>query len=103
MAAPGPSRPGDSAASGRWRGARGGWGGSTAPGLAGWLVTEAGLQDRIARGRGAAVTSVAGLGIELAGLLVFAAWALGGIVAVAVLVLAVVPVAAAGPRRTGVS
>ena len=59
------------------------------------------------RGRGAAagphrqrhratITSVAGLGIELASLLVFAAWALGGAAAVAVLVLAVVPVVRPG-------
>ena len=41
-----------------------------------------------------------GLGIELAALLVFAAWALVGTVAVAVLVLAVVPVAAFGLRVT---
>ena len=46
----------------------------------------------------ATITSVAGLGIELAALLVFAAWALGGPLAVAVLVLAVVPVAALGLR-----
>jgi hypothetical protein len=49
------------------------------------------------------VTSVAGLGIELAALLVFGAWALGGLVAVAVLVVAVVPVVAAGLRRPPVS
>jgi hypothetical protein len=41
---------------------------------------------------------VAGLGIELASLLVFAAWAVGGPIAVAVLVVAVVPVVRAGLR-----
>jgi hypothetical protein len=41
---------------------------------------------------------VAGLGIELAALPVFAAWALGGLPAVAVLVLAVVPVVGAALR-----
>ena len=46
----------------------------------------------------ATITSVAGLGIELASLLVFAAWAVGGPVAVAVLVVAVVPVVRAGLR-----
>jgi MFS family permease len=71
--------------------------------LAVLVVAEARLQERIDSGRRATVTSVAGLGIELAGLLVFAAWALGGVVAVAVLVLAVVPVVAAGLRRTVVS
>jgi MFS family permease len=63
------------------------------------VVAEARLQERIDSTRRATVTSVAGVGIELAGLLVFAAWALGGAVAVAVLVLAVVPVVAAGLRR----
>ena len=71
--------------------------------LAVLVVAEARLQERIDSSRRATVTSVAGLGIELAGLLVFAAWALGGLVAVAVLVLAVVPVVAAGLRRTVVS
>jgi MFS family permease len=71
--------------------------------LAVLVVAEARLQERIDSGRRATVTSVAGLGIELAGLLVFAAWALGGVVAVAVLVVAVVPVVAAGLRRTVVS
>ena len=63
-------------------------------------MAEARLQDRITGPHRATITSVAGLGIELAALLVFAAWAVGGPVAVAVLVLAVVPVArrgAAGP------
>ncbi|MGR6966934.1 MFS transporter [Geodermatophilus sp. URMC 61] len=71
--------------------------------LAVLVVAEARLQERIDSSRRTTVTSVAGLGIELAGLLVFAAWALGGIVAVAVLVLAVVPLVAAGLRRPPVS
>ena len=44
------------------------------------------------------VLAVAGLGIELASLPVFAAWAIGGPFAVAVVVLAVVPLVAAGLR-----
>lgn len=66
--------------------------------LAVLVVAEARLQDGIASAHRATITSVAGLGIELASLLVFAAWALGGPVAVAVLVLAVVPVVRAGLR-----
>ncbi|UOY00345.1 hypothetical protein [Blastococcus sp. PRF04-17] len=66
--------------------------------LAVLVVAEARLQDRIASAHRATVTSVAGLGIEVASLLVFAAWAVGGPVAVAVLVLAVVPVVRAGLR-----
>jgi hypothetical protein len=41
---------------------------------------------------------VAALGIELAGLLVFAAWAVGGLGAIALLALAAVPLAAGGLR-----
>ena len=66
--------------------------------LAVLVVAEARLQDRIASAHRATITSVAGLGIELAALLVFAAWAVGGPMAVAVLVLAVVPVVRAGLR-----
>lgn len=62
------------------------------------VVAEARLQHRITGPHRATVTSVAGLGIELASLAVFAAWALGGVVAVAALVLAVVPLVAAGLR-----
>jgi len=62
------------------------------------VVVEARLQDRIPGRNRATITSVAGLGIELASLLVFAAWALGGTGAVALLVLAVVPVVAVGLR-----
>jgi MFS family permease len=68
--------------------------------LAVLVVAESRLQERIAGSRRATLTSVAGLGIELASLLVFAAWALGGVVAVAVLVLAVVPVVRSGLRIT---
>ncbi|SNS98871.1 Predicted arabinose efflux permease, MFS family [Geodermatophilus pulveris] len=67
--------------------------------LAVLVVAEARLQERIESTRRATVTSVAGVGVEVGGLLVFAAWAAGGVAAVAVLVLAVVPVAAAGLRR----
>jgi hypothetical protein len=66
--------------------------------LAVLVAAEAELQARITGPYRATITSVAGLGIELAALLVFAAWALGGVVAVAILVLAVVPVAALGLR-----
>jgi hypothetical protein len=60
--------------------------------LAVLVVAEARLQDRI-RGRyRATLTSVAALGVELMSLAVFAAWAVGGAFAVAVLVLAAVPV-----------
>ena len=68
--------------------------------LAVLVAAEAELQARITGPYRATITSVAGLGVELAALLVFAAWALGGVVAVAVLVLAVVPVAALGLRVT---
>ncbi len=66
--------------------------------LAVLVVAEARLQEGIASTHRATITSVAGLGIEVASLLVFAAWALGGAVAVAVLVIAVVPVVRAGLR-----
>ena len=62
------------------------------------VAAEARLQDRIASSHRATITSVAGLGIELASLLVFAAYAIAGPVAVAVLVVAVVPVVRAGLR-----
>jgi hypothetical protein len=66
--------------------------------LAVLVSAEAQLQARITGPYRATLTSVAGLGIELAALLVFAAWALGGVAAMAVLVVAVVPVAALGLR-----
>ena len=66
--------------------------------LAVLVVAEARLQDRISGPYRATLTSVAGVGIETAALLVFGAWALGGALAVAVVVLAVVPVAAVGLR-----
>jgi MFS family permease len=68
--------------------------------LAVLVVTEARLQDRIDSAHRATITSVAGLGIELTSLLVFAAWALGAAGAVAALVLAVVPVVRSGLRVT---
>jgi hypothetical protein len=68
--------------------------------LAALVVAETRLQERIDSPHRATITSVAGLGIELGSLLVFAAWALGGAVATAVLVLAVVPVVRSGLRVT---
>jgi predicted MFS family arabinose efflux permease len=62
------------------------------------VVAEARLQDRIVGRSRATVSSVAGLGIEVGSLLVFAAWAIGGAVAVAVLVLVVVPLVTGGLR-----
>ena len=62
--------------------------------LAVLVVAEARLQDRIDSARRATVTSVAALGIELSSLVVFGAWALGGLGAIAALVLVVVPVTA---------
>ncbi|MGK5111542.1 MULTISPECIES: MFS transporter [unclassified Geodermatophilus] len=62
------------------------------------VVGEARLQHRITGPHRATVTSVAGLGVELASLPVFAAWAVGGLSGIAVVVLAVVPVVAAGLR-----
>ncbi|WP_029430211.1 MFS transporter [Blastococcus sp. URHD0036] len=59
--------------------------------LAVLVVAEARLQERITGRYRATLTSVAGLGIELGSLLVFAAWALGGAAGVAVLFLAAVP------------
>ncbi|MGY1672554.1 MFS transporter [Geodermatophilus sp. SYSU D00710] len=64
--------------------------------LAVLVVGETRLQEQVPAAVRATVTSVAGLGIEAAALLVFAAWALGGAVAVAVLFAAVVPVTARG-------
>jgi len=66
--------------------------------LAVLVVAEARLQDRITGPYRATLTSVAGVGVEMAALLVFAAWAAGGAVGVAVLVVAVVPVVLAGLR-----
>jgi MFS family permease len=68
--------------------------------LAVLVVAEARLQDRITGPYRATLTSVAGVGVEVAALLVFGAWAVAGAVGVAVLVLAVVPVVLAG-LRTG--
>ncbi|MCV2490570.1 MFS transporter [Geodermatophilus sp. YIM 151500] len=72
--------------------------------LAVLVVAEARLQHRITGPHRATITSVAGLGVELSSLPVFAAWALGGGTAlggagaVAVVFLVVVPVVAAGLR-----
>jgi MFS family permease len=66
--------------------------------LAVLVVGEARLQEQVPAGVRATVTSVAGLGVELASLLVFGAWAVGGAPAVAVLFAAVVPVVGAGLR-----
>jgi predicted MFS family arabinose efflux permease len=66
--------------------------------LAVLVVAETRLQHRITGPHRATVTSVAGLGVEVAALAVFAGWAVGGIAAVGVVVLAVVPVVAAGLR-----
>jgi MFS family permease len=68
--------------------------------LAVLVVAEARLQDRITGPYRATLTSVAGVGVETAALLVFAAWAVGGALGVAILVVAVVPVVLAG-LRTG--
>ncbi|MET0763725.1 MAG: MFS transporter, partial [Blastococcus sp.] len=66
--------------------------------LAVLVAAEARLQASITGPFRATITSVAGVGIEVAALLVFGAWALGGAIAVAVLVLAVVPVVGSGLR-----
>jgi hypothetical protein len=66
--------------------------------LAVLVVAEARLQARITGPHRATITSIAGLGIEVSSLLVFAAWALGGPLAIALLVLAVVPVVGVGLR-----
>ena len=63
------------------------------------VVAGARLQDRISGKYRATLTSVAGLGIELSSLLVFGAWATGGVLAVALLVLAAVPASTAGLRQ----
>jgi MFS family permease len=62
------------------------------------VVTEARLQHRIDGPHRATITSVAGLGSELATLLVYAAWTVGSTGALAVLAAAVVPVLALGLR-----
>jgi hypothetical protein len=62
------------------------------------VVAEARLQDRIDGRHRATITSVAGLGSELATLLVYGAWTVGSTGALAVLALAVVPLLALGLR-----
>ncbi|MGR7024837.1 MFS transporter [Geodermatophilus sp. URMC 62] len=64
--------------------------------LAVLVVGEARLQEQVPAAVRATVTSVAGLGVEAASLLVFAAWSLGGALAVAVLFAATAPVVAVG-------
>ncbi len=59
------------------------------------VVVDARLQERITGRARATVTSVTSLGVELAGLAVFGAWALGGLPPVVALIAAV---AAALPR-----
>jgi MFS family permease len=66
--------------------------------LAVLVVAEARLQDRISGPYRATLTSVAGVGVETAALLVFASWGVGGAAGVALLVVAVVPVVVAGLR-----
>ncbi len=53
------------------------------------VVVDARLQARIAGSARATVTSVAGFGVELVGLALFGVWALGGLVVVVWLVVAV--------------
>jgi hypothetical protein len=67
--------------------------------LAVLVVAEARLQDRIPSRHRATLTSVAALGIEVTSLLVFLAWAVHGLLAVAVLVVLVAPVTALALRR----
>jgi hypothetical protein len=69
--------------------------------LAVLVGVEARLQERIPSRSRATLTSVAALGLELASLLVFAAWAVHGALAVAVLVLAAVPVLLLALRSRG--
>ena len=67
--------------------------------LAVLVVGEARLQEQVPGPVRATVTSVAGLGIEAASLLVFGAWALGGAGAVAAVFAATAPLVALGLRR----
>lgn len=62
------------------------------------VVAETRLQHRITGPHRATVTSVAGMGSELATLLVYGAWALGATGALALLAAAVVPALALGLR-----
>jgi len=66
--------------------------------LAVLVVAEARLQDRIPGRSRATITSVAALGVEVTSLAVFAAWALHGALAVAVLVVVAAPVLALALR-----
>jgi MFS family permease len=62
------------------------------------VVAGARLQDRIGGRYRATLTSVAALGVELTSLVVFAAWAVGGAPAIALLTMAAVPVLALALR-----
>jgi predicted MFS family arabinose efflux permease len=64
------------------------------------VVAQARLQERISGRYRATITSVAALGVEVVSLLVFAAWALRGPLAIAFLVVAVAPVLGAALRRS---
>ncbi|NIJ10839.1 MFS family permease [Saccharomonospora amisosensis] len=65
------------------------------------VVGSARLQERIESTSRATVTSVAGLGTDLASLLLFGAWALAGLPAVAVLALLVAAALPYGLRTVG--
>jgi predicted MFS family arabinose efflux permease len=69
--------------------------------LAVLVAAEARLQEHLPGRYRATLTSVAALGLELAALLVFAAWALHGALGVAALVLAAVPVLGLALRSRG--
>ncbi|MGY1801196.1 MFS transporter [Blastococcus sp. SYSU D00868] len=66
--------------------------------LAVLVVGETRLQERITGRYRATLTSLAGVGLELAALVVFAAWAVGGALAVAAVMLAAVPLVGRGMR-----
>jgi predicted MFS family arabinose efflux permease len=65
------------------------------------VVAEARLQERITGRYRATITSVAAVGVEVTSLAVFGAWAVHGLAAVAVLVLAAAPVLALALRDRG--
>jgi hypothetical protein len=64
------------------------------------VLVEARLQQVIETGARATVTSVASLATELSGLLLFATWAAGGVLLVALLTLALAAVPALIRRST---
>ncbi|GAC1361849.1 MAG: hypothetical protein NVSMB32_01440 [Actinomycetota bacterium] len=65
------------------------------------VVADARLQHQIEGSARATITSVAALGTEVGGVVLFAAWALGGLRLVAVLGLAVALVLPLGMREAG--